>query len=194
MDFDKEVLPDEFLLIEKLRQGDERAFRDIYDHYWEKQYDMAWYKLGNREQAEEITQETFVALWTRREDLDPAKPVGAWLYGVTKNLILNTYRKQLSHQKYLQQAPLREMTNNTAEQLSFNELNEVVRQQIDQLPDKCREVFTLSRIQGFNTRQIAEALNISPKTVNNHLVKALRIMRGNLKDYIALLILLSLRK
>ncbi|MEC5143462.1 RNA polymerase sigma-70 factor [Chitinophaga sp. 212800010-3] len=194
MDIENGGLPDEFLLVEKLRQGDERAFRDLYDFYWEKQYDLAYYKLGVRELAEEITQEVFVALWVQKADLDPGKPVGAWLYGVTKNRILNAYRRQVSHHKYLQHAPMQEETNNTTEQLSFNELNALVQQRISELPDKCREVFTLSRIQGFNTRQIAETLNISPKTVNNHLVKALKIMRGNLKDYITLLILLSIHR
>ncbi|NML38131.1 RNA polymerase sigma-70 factor [Chitinophaga sp. G-6-1-13] len=194
MAIEKGGLPDEGLLVERLRRGDEKAFRALYDFYWEKQYDLAYYKLGEKALAEEITQEVFVALWLQREELDPQKPVGAWLYGVAKNRILNTYRKQLSHHKYLQQAPLQEITHNTTEQLSFNELNAAVQQRISELPDKCREVFTMSRIQGFNTQQIAEMLNISPKTVNNHLVKALRIMRVNLKDYITLLILLSLRR
>ncbi|MBC9929788.1 RNA polymerase sigma-70 factor [Chitinophaga qingshengii] len=194
MAIEKGELPGEGLLVERLRQGDEKAFRALYDFYWEKQYDLACYKLGVKALAEEITQEVFVALWLQREELDPAKPIGAWLYGVTQNRILNTYRKQLSHHKYLQQVPVQEITHNTTEQLSFNELNTVVQQRIAELPDKCREVFTMSRIQGFNTQQIAEMLNISPKTVNNHLVKALRIMRVNLKDYIALLILLSLRR
>src|SRR5262249_15373582 len=102
-------------------------------------------------------------------------------------------RKQLSHHKYLQQQPLQDETNNTSEQLAYNELNAQILEHISQLPEKCREVFMLSRVNGFSTQQIAEMLNISPKTVNNHLVKALKLMRTNLKDYIFILLLLSLR-
>lgn len=194
MDIEMGRLPGEFLLIESLKNGDEKAFRDIYNFYWEKQYDLAYYKLGIKELAEEITQEVFVALWMNKASLDPGKPVGAWLYGVMKNQLLNAWRKQSSHQKYLQQAPLTVATNNTIDQLSFNELNAMVNQYIHLLPEKCREVFTLSRIRGLNTQQIADTLNISPKTVNNHLVKALKIMKVGLKDYITILLILSLRK
>lgn len=194
MDTEMGRFPDECLLIEHLKQGDEKAFRDIYNFYWEKQYNLAYYKLGVKELAEEITQEVFVALWVNKESLDPEKPIGAWLYGVMKNQVLNTYRKQSSHHKYLQQAVLTEVTNNTVDQLSYNEVNAVLNQHIDLLPEKCREVFTLSRIRGLNTQQIADLLNISPKTVNNHLVKALKIMRVGLKDYITILLILSLRK
>lgn len=194
MDIEMERLPNEFFLIERLRGGDEQAFRDIYNFYWGKQFDLAFHKLGIRELAEELTQEVFVALWMNKAGLDPARPVGAYLYGVMKHQILNAWRKKSSHHKYLQQTSLQEATNNTLEQLSYNELNGVVAQYMNLLPEKCREVFTLSRVKGFSTQQIADALNISPKTVNNHLVKALKIMRVGLKDYITILLLLSLRK
>ncbi|WP_167021093.1 RNA polymerase sigma factor [Chitinophaga sp. Cy-1792] len=193
MGIDIGCLPDEKMLITQLKTGEEAAFREIYERYWEKQYDMAYYKLGTRSAAEEITQEVFVTLWLQRADLDPERPVAAWLYGVARNLILKTYRKQHIHQRYLQQTTFTDITNNTTEQLALNELNAMVNQQIGQLPDKCREVFTLSRVNGLNTQQIADTLNISPKTVNNHLVKAMKIMRGNLKDYIMIMVIISIR-
>ncbi|WP_143307178.1 RNA polymerase sigma factor [Chitinophaga vietnamensis] len=193
MGIDKGELPGESFLVERLQQGDEKAFREIYDYYWEKQYDLAFYKLGLKELAEEITQEVFVALWLNRSELDPERPLGAYLYGVMKNRVLNAYRKKMNHHKFLQQAPLQEITNNTADQLSYNELNAVVNQSISRLPEKCREVYMLSRVNGFNVQQIADTLNISPKTVNNHLVKALKIIRGNLKDYITIILVITLK-
>jgi RNA polymerase sigma-70 factor (ECF subfamily) len=194
MEFEKGGLPNEAFLVARLREGDEKAFRDIYNYYWGKQYDLAFYKLGVKELAEELTQEVFTALWINKASLDPKRPIGPYLYGAMKNQVLNAYRKSLSRNKYLQQSPPQEITNNTTEQLTYNELNEVIQQQMNQLPEKCREVFTLSRINGFNIQQIAEALDISPKTVNNHLVKALRAMRLGLKDYITILLILSLRR
>jgi len=193
MGIDMGCLPDETVLICQLKTGDAAAFREIYDRYWKQQYDLAFYKLGSKDAAEEITQEVFVTLWLQKDELDPQRPVAAWLYGVSRNLILKTFRKQAIHQRYLQQAQLPEITDNTSEQLAFNELHAMVHQQINQLPDKCREVFTLSRVNGLNTQQIAETLNISPKTVNNHLVKAIKIMRGNLKDYIMIMVILTVR-
>jgi RNA polymerase sigma-70 factor, ECF subfamily len=194
MEIEKGDLPGEALLIARLRQGDESAFRDIYNFYWEQQYDLAYYKLGNRELAEELTQEVFTALWMNREQLDPARPVAPYLYGVMKNQVFNAYRKIVSRNKLLQEMTLPEITNNTIDQLNYNEVNQVIHQHISLLPDKCREVFTLSRINGFNVQQIAEELNISPKTVNNHLVKALKIMRTGLKDYMPIIIYLTFHK
>ncbi|HVI44045.1 MAG TPA: RNA polymerase sigma-70 factor [Chitinophaga sp.] len=188
-----EILPNESFLVSKLREGDENAFRQIYDFYWEKQYNLAFYKLGTRELAEELTQEVFTALWLQKETLDPGRPLRPYLSGAMKNQILNAWRKNHSREKYLQQVTTEESSEHLNEQLAYNELNDLIHQEISRLPEKCREVFTLSRVKGYTVQQIADELKISPKTVNNHLVKALKSMRIGLKDYITILVLFYLR-
>lgn len=188
---ERNQLPDEARLVARLREGDDAAFRAIYDFYWHDQYRLALYKLGSREIAEELTQEVFTSLWQRRALLDPAQPIAYYLFGAMKNQVLNAWRKNNSREKYLHtlsQQPDNLVTDNTLEAVISADLYRALIQQIDALPDKCREVFVLSRIKGYTVQQIADELRISPKTVNNHLVKALRLMRLHLKDYMPLLV------
>ncbi|HEY0274261.1 MAG TPA: RNA polymerase sigma-70 factor [Chitinophaga sp.] len=186
MEMERDQLPGEAALVGRLREGDETAFREIYNFYWHRQYRLALFKLGNREVAEELTQEIFTSLWLRRHVLDSTQPIARYLFGAMRNQILNVYRKNVSHDKYLteitRQSGPQLIADDPFEQIMSADLYRAIMQQLDQLPDKCREVVLLSRVKGYSIQQIAEELRISPKTVNNHMVKGLKVLRLTLRN------------
>ena len=182
---------DESTAIARLRQGDRKAFTLIYEQYWEKLFVVAYRRLHDREAAEEMVQNVFTALWARRERLAIEKSLGAYLGSSLKYEVLNHLRAQAVRERYAQEqlvtAPAG--SDDTGQLLSFEELRQRMDEEISKLPEKCRLVFTLSRLEGFSNKEIAEQLEISPKTVEAHMGKALKTLRNGLDEYLPVLVL-----
>ncbi|SEM68779.1 RNA polymerase sigma-70 factor, ECF subfamily [bacterium A37T11] len=169
---------DEELLI-LIRSGDMIAFSELYSRYWDILLDAAYQRLKSVEAAEEIVQDVFVNIYIRRESLDPGLSVVAYLKTALKYKIYNAYRDNLLHQQRLEMiayegggAPLR-----PDDAYQEKELQEQVQQIAAALPDKCREVFLLSRFEQLTQQEIADRMNIAVSTVKKHLGKALAIFR-----------------
>lgn len=181
----------ESLTIASLQQGDRKAFTLIYEAYWEKLFVVAYRRLRDREAAEEMVQNVFTSLWWRREKLAIEKSLSAYLGASLKYEVLNYLRAQAVRERYAQEqlatAPAGD--EYTGQVLSFEELRQRMDEEISKLPEKCRLVFTLSRLEGYSNKEIAEQLDISPKTVEAHMGKALKSLRGGLDEYLPLLLL-----
>jgi RNA polymerase sigma-70 factor (ECF subfamily) len=172
-------------LIELLQQGDQSAFDSLYRRYWRKLYLLAYQKLRSRELAEELVQDLFISLWMKRENLQIHGSVGAYLGMATRYTIIKFFEKERVQQQYQQSAALRPMYANTTEdEVFFHDLQEVIEQEISKLPEKCRQVFQLSRHENLSQKEISLRMDISEKTVENHIGKALRLLRLSLKDFI----------
>ncbi len=172
-------------LLSRVREDDRRAFNRIYEQYWHKLYRAAYQRLRDREVAQELVQEVFANLWLRRADLCIEKSLDRYLYRSLKYEVMNHFRAMAVRERYASQY-LRGTSGRdeaTLHLLSFNELHARVEKEIGKLPEKCRAVFELSRHQGYSTVQIAETLNISPKTVEVHVGKALKMLRTGLREY-----------
>jgi RNA polymerase sigma-70 factor (ECF subfamily) len=152
------------------REGDCRAFKHLYEQYWHKLCRAAYGRLRDRETAQELVQEIFAKLWMRRADLRVEKSLDCYLYRSLRYEVMNHCRAVAVRQRYARQYRRSTSARDeaTLHLLSFNELNDRMQKEINKLPEKCRAVFELSRHQGYSTVQIAEALNISPKTVEVH--------------------------
>ena len=181
----------ETLLIEQLLQGNEKAFETIFKSYYETMSLFAMRYVQSQAIAEEITQEVFVKLWSKQADIKINSSLKSYLYGAIRNACLN----HLKHQKVVQEHVAFELHNNATQVddvVEYNELQEAVDSAIAKLPEKCREVFEMSRFEGKKYKDIAEALQISVKTVENQMGKALKVLRNELKDnWFILFILLS---
>jgi RNA polymerase sigma-70 factor (family 1) len=176
---------DEFL-VERLSQSDRQAFEEIYLKYWEKLYSSVYKRVRNGEVAEEIVQDFFVYLWEKRNALVIHTSFEAYIHTAVRYQVLNYLQKELTRNNYKSTLITAERySNDTLDQVYLNELNKIIEHEIGQLPDKCQHVFRLSRQENLTIKEIAERLSISTKTVENHLTKALKILRINLKDYIA---------
>ncbi|HEY9000108.1 MAG TPA: RNA polymerase sigma-70 factor [Mucilaginibacter sp.] len=178
-------------LVELWQEGNEYAFETLYKRYVVKLLSIASKKVDDYETAREFVQDVFISLFKLRDSLNPEISVLAYLHVALKNRVLNHYRHQNVHKRYEQYIAQQEMqlSDNTAAHLHSKELETHLKEEIRKLPQQCRTVFLLSREEGLPHKEIANHLNISVNTVEQHMRKALRILRTSMGNYLHLLIL-----
>ncbi len=171
-------------LIAGLQRSDEAAFAEVFNIYKGKLYSFAFRFLKNRETSEEIVQETLIILWTNRLSLDIKYPLGPFLYTIARRLTLNALRNAATAEAAKEKlwADLKQAHNDTEDTMLLADLEAFTEQSIAKLPTQQQLIFRLSRYEGLTHDQIAETLNISKNTVNNHLVRALKTLRKQFKD------------
>jgi RNA polymerase sigma-70 factor (ECF subfamily) len=175
-----------------LKAGDLTAFEMLFRTYYQPLCNYAFTFVQDRDEAEEIVQSTFLNIWEKRENLSIHTGVKPYLYAMVRNACLNV----LKHEKIKQQHATIEMAiaersvESVARTVMASELETKIYQAMDHLPEQCRLIFKLSRFEELKYAEIAEQLNISIKTVENQMGKALRIMREQLRDYLPLLLIL----
>lgn len=180
-------------LLENLKKGNRDAFEKIYLNYWDKLYSSVYKRVKVTEVAEEIVQDFFVSLWEKRSSIVIHTSFEAYIFTAVRYQVLNYLQKEIIRNNYKAGLSTEETySDSTLDQIYLKELDRVIENEIDQLPDKCQHVFRLSRQENLSIKEIAEKLEISTKTVENHLTKALRILRISLKDYMVASALLFL--
>jgi len=167
------------------QQNDELAFSELYRRHVRILVHTAIRKTGARTTAEDLVQEVFFKFWIGRNKFDIQKNAQAYLQGMLKyNIVNHYYQEQKKHLFSIDEVES-PADDDTREHLDYNLLSELYEQSLLKLPEKCRQVFVLSR-KGYTLKEIALTLEISEKTVEAHISKALRILRIEMKDYIAL--------
>lgn len=176
-------------LLEVFEQHYLAAFEEIYNRYWLKLYAAAYNRLKDREAAKEIIQDFFTSFWINRAQLKIHSSLQGYLFSSIKYSVLNYLRAESVRTAYNEILILanNNANNSTEEYLNYKELIESVGIGVNQLPPKCRSVFELSRNHYKTNKEIAKLLDISEKTVENHLTKALRYLRVNIDTVILLL-------
>jgi RNA polymerase sigma-70 factor (ECF subfamily) len=131
-------------------------------------------------------------VWEKRETLAIRTSVRPYLYAMVRNACLNILKHEKIKQKYVgEEMALADRSHDSvADAVASNELEYRIKVAMEELPEQCRMVFKLSRFEELKYAEIADQLNISIKTVENHMGKALRIMREQLKDYLPVIIVL----
>ncbi|MBK7808954.1 MAG: RNA polymerase sigma-70 factor [Saprospiraceae bacterium] len=161
---------------------DKSSFKNLFELHYSPLCNFAYRITDDIDQAEDIVQDIFVKVWNDPDLLDGNKNINSYLYSMVRNRALEVIRRENISQKINQQ--LEYIQNNAAdtnveeEEIEKLLLLEQIYVSIRQLPPKCSEVFTLSKVNGLTYVQIAEKMNISVKTVENHMGKALRLMRA----------------
>ncbi len=179
-------------LLETLKAGDITAFEMLFRTYYQPLCNYAYTFVQDHDDAEEIVQATFLQVWEKREVLEIRTGVKPYLYAMVRNACLNV----IKHEKVKQQHVAAEMAmgersvESVSRTVMASELESRIHGAMESLPEQCRLVFKLSRFEELKYSEIAEQLNISIKTVENHMGKALRIMREQLKDYLPLLLII----
>jgi len=183
-------------LILSVRLGEKKAYEEIYNDYFGVIYHLSIQYLHDEKVSEEIVQDSFLKLWEIRETLNDQFNIRNFLYTITKNNCLNYLRNQkiaLKHQeniKYLEAQFNYESLEKLGTHMEFEELRIKIELAIAALPDDLRETFQLSRFEELHYKEISEKQCISVKSVESRISKALRILRLELKDYIALICLI----
>jgi RNA polymerase sigma-70 factor (ECF subfamily) len=181
-------------LIVRLKYGDQTAFELLFHYYYPGLVLFSTQFTADRSEAEEIVQDFFVRFWQRHEQVSLTDSLKSYFFLSVKNSSLNFLKHKKVEEKYI-----RKMTEMADRHLAYDpdlyvdsELQEKVKQAIELLPEKCREVFVMSRIRGMRNDDIATELNISKRTVETQISKALKVLRVELKDYVALLLLFGI--
>ncbi|MFD0749574.1 RNA polymerase sigma-70 factor [Mucilaginibacter calamicampi] len=181
-------------LIALLQSGDIAAFEEIYNRYWLELYSSAYKRLREREAAQEIVQNFFTTFWINRRQLKIHTSLTGYLHTSIKYLVLNYKRAEAVKNSYNESLLVvndNQLENPTESYINYKELKETVDAFVSQLPIKCRSVFELSRNQHKTNREIAKQLQISEKTVESHLTKAIRYLRTNIDALLAILVIIK---
>ena len=171
-------------LISNIIQGDEKAFRLLFDMYYQKLFHLAIYYLSSKESAEEVVSDVFYTIWNRRETLHGIDNIESYLYTSVKNQSLHYIRRSnvpdcspldLYHIELIAD------NNNPESTLLDQEQRELLQKAINSLPEKCREVFRLFLSDRLKQTEIATLLEISQKTVEAHIATAYKKIYAYLK-------------
>ncbi len=167
----------EIQLTSALRDSDEKAFQTLFNQYYESLFAFIYTRIRSVELARDLVQDSFSKLWLHRRTLNPDQGCKSYLFRIADRLLIDYYRKCSSRKKYQQEQ--RFAPNATRSDI---DLQITLQNCISELPDKLRDVFVLSRYQGYTYAEIAEVCHISIKTVESRMSKALKRLRVVLSD------------
>jgi len=170
-------------LLKLLKKGDMHAFDAIYDRYCKRMYGFVIRYIKQEEDAEEIVQEVFLKIWESRKKIDTYSSFDSFIFTIAYNITISLLRKRVNEKKYLEHLHLRQQITDAEEiinEIHFKQIKEQLKSSLNQLTPRQREIFLLSREEGFTHEEIAKRLNISPNTVKNHLVTTLSFLRSKI--------------
>lgn len=167
-------------LINMLIEGRKSAFEQLYYRYSNRVFNVSFFLLKDTGWSEDVVQEVFVKLWENRSRLQCNQNLWTYLYVLTKRHALNKLRsvKRFNACFERMSTQLPEPENSLHDAVVAKELTENIKKMLGSLPVQQRTAFSLSRLEGFSHREIAEQLNISPNTVKNHIVQAIKHLKN----------------
>lgn len=169
--------------IKHLRRGDTNAYAFLAELYYDKLCDYATNLARDNFKSEDIVQNVIVRMWQQRENLNPNVSIKNYLYRSVYNEFIDQYRKDMAisalEKKYIESIDLISETDDEGEN---KRLIALIEQEIDLLPNKCKETFLLSKKEGLTYNEIAEYQDVSVNTVEKQMVKAFSILREKIKE------------
>lgn len=176
--------PEENLLFDKIKKGDEKAFEILFHKYYGHLCSFAAKIIKDDDSAEEIVQDLFVKIWEKRQQLAIETSVKNYLFRSVKNLCLNFIQHNKTKIQHAQTV-VSENENNFSDDDNYPEIDlaQKIEESINSLPGKRKEIFRLSRQEGLKYHEIAGKLNISIKTVETQMSLAIKSLREKLKKY-----------
>lgn len=188
------IFDDYFLL--RFKEGDELAFEKVFKADYNRIVGFCQQFIGDKDKAKSLSQEAFVKLWLNRGKVESVNGIRSFLYTSAKTDCLNYIRhKKVINNYEDKQLQLKEGEINGEilesfdfNQLEFTELESLINQSISELPEKCRQVFMMSRLEGKKNSEIAIELDISVKSVEANVTRALKTLRIKLSEYLPLIL------
>ncbi len=174
----------ELLLIDRLKNGDTKAFDTLFSIYGPRLYAFTNGYLKSRFDSEEVVQEVFLTIWRKRKDIDLSLSFKSYLFKITYHHILEAFNKVRKRDAFKQEMMEQAVpfTNDMEERLDYQMLLDKVDGIIKTLPARQQEIIIMRKKEGIAVKEIARQLDISPKTVENHLSEALRSLKNDLKE------------
>lgn len=169
-------------VLQKFIRGNRTAFNTVYEVYASAVFDVAFKILRDRTLAEEVVQECFVKLWLKKENVDPAKELWYYLYVMCKRLCFSVLRDERVAKEVSQNLRILSDVNDVEEKLHYMELQNMLEHHVEDLPEKQKIAFHLSREEGLSHQEIGYKMGISQNTVKNHISQALKSLRKKLMN------------
>jgi RNA polymerase sigma-70 factor (ECF subfamily) len=177
-------------LLVSLREDNREAFTEIYDRYWKKLLAIAFLHSRDKIVAEEIVQEVFISLWNRRTELY-VDNLSAYLATAVRLSVFKQYARQKRRTEIIEQTADPLLASWDEEKIFSRFMQQYINGIVEELPEKCRLVFKMSREEGLNIPEIAQRMGIAEKTAEAHLTKALKVLKVNLnRPYFWVIILI----
>lgn len=180
-------------IIGAIRAGNERIFEETFRKYYQSLCNYANSILKEMDEAEEVVQNLFLSIWEKRSELEISISLKSYLYRAVHNHCLNRIKHLKVREEYQQYAVnfYDASYESVSQTVMKNELETKIEEAIKKLPEQCRLIFQMSRFEELKYHEIAEQLELSPKTVENQIGKALKILRIELAEYLPLIIICS---
>jgi len=174
------------VLLHRLRNDDKAALRELFEQYYPYVCGSMLRLLPDKSTVEDLAQDVFVRFWNKRHDIQINSSLKAYLRRMAVNEALQYLRKKKFYQDEISEEQMSDTNPGVEQQYLDQELQERIRHAVETLPPRCRAVFELSRYESLSYKEIAERMDISIKTVENQMSKALKHLRSVLKHYLHL--------
>ena len=165
-------------LIQQIKAGNQVAFKSLFNRFYKMLLAIAINILRDVEPSKDVVQEVFFQVWKKRETLEIRSSLEAYLKRATINRSLNYIKSRKRFDSNEQFEDRQSLAASSQEHLEADDLQKAIQKALDGLPEKCRVVFIMRRQEGMPVKEIAEKLGISPKTVENQITKALKVLKN----------------
>ncbi|WP_101689473.1 RNA polymerase sigma-70 factor [Dysgonomonas massiliensis] len=165
--------------IQRLALGDHDAFRYVFMKYFPKMKYFIAHLVKSEAIAEELSQDVFEKIWRNRSELSDLRTLSSYLYRMSKNIAINHIEHKYVERNYVQDYKV-EFDFSLEDQLDANEMKLLIMLEVEKMPEQRKRIFEMSRYENVKNEEIAEKLNISKKTVENHINLALKQIRKTL--------------
>ena len=173
----------------------EAVFEDVFKTHFKELHAYAFSLVRDWDRAEEIVQGMFLKLWEKQSVPSITSSAKSYLYKAVYNESLNFLRSKKVHLRYqtLTAYAMKSETSDTAGKVKLNEMQQKLHHALNKLPERCRAVFHLSRFEELKYKEIASQLDISIKTVETQMVKALKILRHEMSEFLPVIVLILIK-
>jgi RNA polymerase sigma-70 factor (ECF subfamily) len=201
---------DDQVLLLLIQEEDYMAFDELYNRYWKKLYMIACKKTGCKEDAMDLVQDLFIEFWNKRKSIAITSSLGTYLVSCLYHKTFHYFRAKglqdkyvRNFQEFLQQSNQFEYSSSSVllheTELEYELLQEMINQAIEEMPEKMREVFHMTRTGELSVAEVAAALSISPQTVKNQVGNAMKRLKKVVNEHafelpVSMLIILLLNK
>lgn len=167
-------------LVQLLKNGDEDAFSEIYNRYWEKLLHVAFFHTHDKQAAEDIVHDVLLSLWMRKSELQ-IESLNAYLAKAVKFAVFKKIMRGKRRRELLSAQTQPKEVTDIEEKLEAKFLKELLEKTIDCLPEKTQLIFSYSRVEGMSIAEISHKTDLSPKAVEYHITKAIKALRNQLQ-------------
>jgi RNA polymerase sigma-70 factor, ECF subfamily len=190
------------ILFDRIKKEDQKALDTLFSIYFPRLNDFACHVVKDNVISQDIVQEVFVKLWEKRLEIETIN-IEAFLFRLVRNRcidyikyikVVNNHMKHIQNSSKYEELYRIDFVGDEPYVVIEQELQQIIEKTIQELPERCREVFILSRIKGLKNKEIAEKLNINIKNVERHISRALQTFREKLSDEIPLSIIILILK